>query len=259
VYEGRQLNGKRSQKGEAPAIILVHGAWLDGSSWREVIALLQKKGWDATAVQNSLTSFAGDVDTVVRAIERQRNEVILVGHDYGGSVISQAGTHAKVRGLVYVAAIAPDVGESSKDTFDSLPGGGYSGLLEPDSHGFIHLSRDVFAAVLVHDLPNTESHVLAAAQVPIHERALTARLTASASHSKPAFYVLAEKDRMLSPEAQQSFIECMKAQSGSVAAGHVPFLSRPRETTDRIIEGVNSIVARTSRRNGEVSPPVRRR
>jgi pimeloyl-ACP methyl ester carboxylesterase len=240
----------RSLKSEAPAIILVHGAWMDGSSWREVIALLQKKGWDAAAVQNPLTSFAEDVNTVIRIIERQRNGVVLVGHGYGGSVISQAGMHAKVAGLVYVAAIAPDVGESSADSFNSLPNSVYAKLLEADAQGFSHLPRDAFVDHFAHDLPNTESRVLEATQVPIHERALSAKLTASAAHSKPAFYVLTEKDRMISPEAQQHFIECTRAKTAAISTGHVPFLSKPPETTELILEGIRSITARRSRRNG---------
>ena len=241
---------KVSQTSPAPAIILVHGAWLDGSSWREVIALLQKESWDAVAVQNPLTSFAEDVSTVIRTIERQRNGVVLVGHGYGGSVISQAGTHARVQGLVYIAAIAPDVGESSGDALKSLPNSAYPKLLKSDAQGFVQLTRDAFVNYFAHDLPNTESHVLSATQIPIHERALSARLTASANRSKPAFYILTEKDRMIAPEAQQQFIECTRAKSVSIATGHVPFLSRPPQTTAQIIAGVNFITARRSRRNG---------
>jgi pimeloyl-ACP methyl ester carboxylesterase len=241
---------KRNQMSTAPTLLLVHGAWLDGSSWREVIALLQREGWDCIAVQIPLTSLTADVAAVIRAAERQSNEVVLVGHGYAGSVISQAGAHAKVQGLIFVAAIVPDAGETTRELLHSLPNSAYPKLLKPDTQGLIYLPREAFVNYLAHDLPHTESHVLSAMQIPLHERTLNDRLTVSASRSKPRFYIRTEKDRMIAPEAQQQFIDCIGAESVSLAAGHVPFLSEPSPLTASIVQGVRFIEPRASGRRG---------
>ena len=147
-------------------------AWADATSWREVIALLQARGLRVVAVQNPLSALADDVDAVTRLLDHQPGPVVLVGHGYGGSVITQAGIHKSVAGLVYIAGWAPDVGESTADLekdHSSLP---FIGRFEVDAGGFLYLPPDAVLEFLAHDLPATEGLVLAAAQQPIRASAL---------------------------------------------------------------------------------------
>jgi pimeloyl-ACP methyl ester carboxylesterase len=168
---------------DSPSVVIVHGAWADATSWREVIALLQARGLRVVAVQNPLSALADDVDAVIRVLNHQPRPVVLVGHGYGGTVITQAGGHHRVAGLVYIAAWAPDRSESTADLetdHSALP---FVGRIEVDAGGFLYLAPDAVLEFLAHDLPATEGLVLAAAQQPIRASALLDRVTEAAWRS----------------------------------------------------------------------------
>jgi pimeloyl-ACP methyl ester carboxylesterase len=225
---------------DAPTVVIAHGAWVDATAWREVIALLQVKGLSVIAVQNPLSSLVDDVDAVTRAINRQPSPVVLVGHGYGGTVITQAGNHSRVFALVYVAAFAPDVGESTADAQD-YPPLACIGALEVDAGGFLYLAPDVVLQFLAQDLPATEGLVLAAAQQPIRASALLEHVAAAAWQSKRSWYVVTGDDRMISPVLQREIASRINARVLTLHAGHVPFLSKPKETADVILAAVDFV------------------
>jgi pimeloyl-ACP methyl ester carboxylesterase len=187
---------------------------------------------------------ADDVDAVTRALNRQPDPVVLVGHDYGGTVITQAGHHEKVAALVYIAACAPDVGESTADIqkdHASLP---FIGRFTVDAGGFLYLAPDAVLQFLAHDLPAAEAAVLAAAQRPIRASALVDRVTEAAWHTKPSWYGVAEEDRMIAPASQRETARRINASVVSLRAGHLAFLSKPNETAAVIIAAVEGVRGR---------------
>jgi len=225
----------------SPIVVIAHGAWIDGTGWREVIALLQIKGVNVVAVQNPLSSLADDVDAVSRAIHQQSSAVVLVGHGYGGTVITQAGNHARVAALVYVAAFAPDSGECTMDSQNDYPPEASVARLEVDSGGFIYLAQEAVSKFLAQDLPAPDNLVLAAAQQPIRASALLDRVAAAAWRIKPCWYLLTSEDRMISPALQRRFAARMNAEVSILKAGHTPFLSKPRETATAILAAVDFV------------------
>jgi pimeloyl-ACP methyl ester carboxylesterase len=224
-----------------PAVVIAHGAWADATSWREVIAVLQAKGLKVVAVQNPLTALADDVDAVTRTLNHQPNPVVLVGHDYGGTVITQTGQHQKVAALVYIAACAPDIGESTADVQEdhaSLP---FIDRFTVDAGGFLYLAPDAVLEFLAHDLPSAEGAVLAATQQPIRASALLDRVTEAAWHTKPSWYGVADEDRILAPALQRETATRINARVLTLRAGHLPFLSKPNETAAVILAAVDGV------------------
>jgi pimeloyl-ACP methyl ester carboxylesterase len=221
--------------------VIVHGAWVDASDWREVIALLQVKGLNVIAVQNPLRSLADDVDAVTRAINQQSGLIVLVGQGYGGTVVTQAGNHPRVVALVYVAAFAPDTGESTTDTQMDYPPPPCVAEIEVDAGGFLYLAQDAVPQFLAQDLPAADNRILAAAQKPIRTSALLDRVTAAAWRTKPSWYVIAEEDRMISPELQHNTAKKINANVFVLASGHLPFLSKPKETAAAVLAAVDSV------------------
>lgn len=215
----------------APTVVIAHGAWIDGTGWREVIALLQIKGVNVVAVQNPLSSLADDVDAVSRAINQVSGPVVLVGHGYGGTVITQAGNHSSVAALVYVAAFAPDSDESTMDSQIENPPQATVARLEVDSGGFLYLAQESVPQFLV----------LAAAQQPIRAGALIDRVTVAAWRGKPCWYGVTSEDRMISPALQRQLAARMNARIFIVNAGHTPFLSKPKETVNVIRSAVDFV------------------
>lgn len=242
----------------APAIVIAHGAWIDGAAWREVIALLQLRALTVVAVHNPLSSLAEDVDAVTRVINGQSTPVVLVGHGYGGTVITQAGNHASVSALVYVAAFAPDVGESTVDRRTEYPPPGCVARFKVDAGGYLYLAQDAVSEFLAPDLSTTDSLVLAAAQQPIRASALLDRVTAAAWRTKPSWYLLAEQDRMISPALQRRIANRIGARIVALRAAHAPFLSRPKETTDVILTAVDSVRISGHARASIAAPPDHR-
>lgn len=225
----------------SPTVVIVHGAWADATSWRDVIAILQASGVSVTAVQNPLTALADDVDAVMRAINQQQPPVVLVGHGYGGTVITQAGNHQSVRALVYVAASAPDVGESTADVHRDYLSEHLIDKLEVDSGGYLYLKPDALPQFVAHDLPATDGLVLAAAQPSIRASALLDRVTEAAWRTRPSWYIVTLEDRMISHAVQRSIASRINASVFVLRTGHVPFLSKPKETADAILAAVDFV------------------
>jgi pimeloyl-ACP methyl ester carboxylesterase len=208
-------------------VLLVHGAWADGSSWSKVIPLLEAKGLKVTAVQLPLTSLADDVATVKGAFALEDGPVLLVGHSYGGSVITEAGNDPKVAGLVYVAAFAPDKGQSTLDLITANPTP-VGPELRPTA-GFFKLSAKGVFEDFAPDLPEVERKVLFATQGPIAGAALGVPISTPAWRNKPSWFVIAGDDRMISPKLEEAEAQEMKAKSVTISSSHVVMLSHPVE------------------------------
>ena len=207
-------------------VVLVHGAWADGSSWSKVIPLLAARGLHVDAVQLPLTTQADDVATVQRAIARVEGRLLLVAHSYGGAVITEAGNDPRVAGLVYVAAFAPAEGESPFDlTSATLPP--FLQHVQPDPFGFLKLTPTGIREDFAPDLSDTEQSVLAATQGPTSVVALQGAISTPAWRSKPSWFVIAANDRVVLPTLQAMFAERMNATSITLPSSHVAMLSQP--------------------------------
>ena len=215
-------------------IVIVHGAWADGSSWSKVIPLLQAKGLHVVAVQNPLTSLADDVAATKRAIALQDGPVLLVGHSYGGVVITEAGNDPKVVGLVYVAALAPSDGESVASVTKPFPPAPLGSEVRADAEGFLTVTPKGIAEDFAQDLPDNEKQLLTATQGPTAAAVFGATITTAAWKTKPSWCVIASNDRAVSPELEKAEAAAMKATSITVPSSHVPMLSHPKEVADLI-------------------------
>ena len=215
-------------------VVIVHGAWADGSSWSKVIPLLQAKGMHVVAVQNPLTSLADDVAATKRAIASQDGPVLLVGHSYGGVVITEAGNNPKVVGLVYVAAFAPSEGESVASVTKPFPPAPLGGEVRADAEGFLTVTAKGIAEDFAQDLPDKEKQLLTSTQGSTAAAIFGATVTTAAWKIKPSWSVIASNDRAVPPELQKAEAEAMKATSITVSSSHVPMLSHPKEVADLI-------------------------
>jgi pimeloyl-ACP methyl ester carboxylesterase len=232
---GEDIYGRR-----LPAVVLVHGAWTDGSCWREIIAILQRRGILTAAVQMALESLNHDVDLVLRIVRRMHAPVLLVGHGYGGTVITQAGNHADVRGLLYVAAFAPDIGQSTAEAYEEHAATTFMGRAQIED-GRAYLTPEAFRDYFAHDLPVVESRVLASVQSAITIAAVREKIVSAAWHSRPSWYALTAEDRMLDPRIQREILCRIQATPLTIQSGHVPFLSHPRETASAVIQVAEAI------------------
>jgi pimeloyl-ACP methyl ester carboxylesterase len=217
-------------------VVLVHGAWADGSSWSKIVPLLEKKSLHVVCVQNPLTSFADDVAATKRIIDAQDGPVLLVGHSYGGAVITEAGNDPKVAGLVYVAAFAPDKGESAGSL--GKPYGATPGVTElrPLGDGFLVLTPKGVMEDFAPDLAIAERDILLATQTPTQGAALGTEISTAAWRSKPSWFVIASNDRMIAPEQERVTAKRMNAKTLTLPTSHVPMLARPKEVADFINE-----------------------
>lgn len=215
-------------------IILVHGAFADGSGWGEVIPLLEQDGYDVIAVQNPLTSYADDVATTRRVIDAQEKPVVLVGHSYGGAVITGAAVGAKnVKALVYVAAFAPDAGDNLQALLQKYPSKIGTALV-PDAAGFLYIDRSKFKEVFAADVPDGQRSIMNAAQKPVHSSIFAQQYEAAAWKEIPNWYLVATEDQAINPALQRVFAERIKATTEEVTSSHVPFVSKP-DVVARII------------------------
>jgi pimeloyl-ACP methyl ester carboxylesterase len=219
-------------------IVLVHGAFADGSSWAKVIPLLQAKGFNVVAVQNPLSSLADDVAATKRAIALQNGPVILVGHSWAGMVISDAGNDPKVAGLVYIAALVPDKDQSANDVLKPYPAP--PGLAEgkPDASGYLSLTRKGVDEDFVPDLPAGERAVVYATQGPWNSKALADKVAAPAWTTKPSWFIIVN-DRMLQPQYERDIAKHIKATTTTLTSGHVPMLSMPAQVAAVITDAAN--------------------
>ena len=221
-------------------IVLVHGAFADSSSWDKVTPILQDKGYNVVAVYDPMSSLADDVAATKRVIEAQPGRVVLVGHSYGGVVITEAGNHDKVAALVYVAAFAPDAGESVNDLGKGQPAPPWTKRLVIDSGGFASLPADVVASDFAQDLSAADTRLIAAKQGPIAAKCFDGKITTAAWHTKPSWYVRAEQDHMIAPEAQAAMAKRANAKVTSVKASHVVMLSKSKEVAATILAAADA-------------------
>lgn len=214
---------------EARSVVLVHGGFVDGSGWKGVYDLLTADGYTVTVVQHPTLSLDGDVTATRLVLDAQDGPTVLVGHSYGGAVISEAGNHEKVSALVYIAAFAPDKDESVNTLIaDPQPGAPVPPILPP-REGFLFLDREKFAASFAADLPTHEARFLADSQVPWGMDALGTAVTRPAWRAKPSFYLVTTEDRMIAPPAQRAMAERAGATVTETSASHAVYVSKPAE------------------------------
>jgi pimeloyl-ACP methyl ester carboxylesterase len=223
-----EVNGSKN-------IVLVHGAFADGSSWSKVIPLLLAKGYKVTAVSNPLTTFQEDVAATKRAIAAQDGPVTLVGHSYGGVIITEAGNDPKVTALVYVAAFAPDAGQSIVEISKPFPPPPGPQTALPVGDGFILLSAEGMETDFAQDLSKEEKALLTSCQPQTSGSIFGAQPTQAAWHSKPSWYIVASNDRMIAPEHEESMAKQLKAATTTLPSSHVVMLSHPKEVA-KVIE-----------------------
>jgi pimeloyl-ACP methyl ester carboxylesterase len=219
---------------EAHNVVLVHGAWADGSSWGEVIARLQAAGLHVTAVQNPLTSLEESDAATRRVLALQDGPTVLVAHSWGGTIISEVGIDPKVTALVYIAARAPDAGEDFVATsakFPTMPV--RAGVQNHD--GFTTLSEDAFIKYFANGVAHEKAEVLFAEQEPTAASIFAGKTTVAAWHIKPSFYAVSKQDQTISPELEHFLAERMKATTVEIDAGHLSLVSHPKEVADLIL------------------------
>lgn len=230
-------------------IVLVHGAFADGSSYAKVIPLLRAKGYRVTVVQNPLTSLADDVAATRRAIALQDGPVILVGHSWGGMVVSEAGNDPKVAGLVYIAALVPsEDGQSTDDVLKPYPPTPGLSQVRPDAEGFLTLTRQGIEEDFVPDLPAAEREIVFATQGPWSSKCLADKVTTAAWKTRPSWYVAVD-DRMLPPEYERAIAKHINATTTTLASGHVPMLSKPTEVAAVIMDAATKVGATAAARS----------
>jgi len=227
--------------GNNATVVLAHGAWADGSSWRKVINLLSDRGVKSVAAPLPLTSLADDVAALDRTLERVDGPVVLAGHAYAGAVIG-ATRHEKVRSLVYIAALAPDEGETVADVFYRAEPHPKAPKLAPDSHGLIWLPEDAFAAAFAQNATAQEHAFLAAVQRPIALPCISTKVGRPLWRDRPSWFLLAEADHMIVPGTQHFMAERMKAQLRSYPVDHTPSVTAP----DAVVEVISDALRGTA-------------
>jgi pimeloyl-ACP methyl ester carboxylesterase len=223
------------------AVVLVHGAWADGSSWAKVIALLAASGVRTIAAPLPLTSFQDDVAALDRTLERVERPVVLAGHAYAGAVIG-ATRSDKVKALAYVAALAPDEGETVADVFYRGKRHPQAPKLAPDAHGLIYLPEAAFAAAFAQNASKDELAVLAAVQRPISPACITVKVERPLWKDRPAWFLVAEHDRMIIGDNHRFMAERMKARVRSHPVDHMPLVTAPSVVLDIIREAIDAVV-----------------
>jgi pimeloyl-ACP methyl ester carboxylesterase len=241
---GLNVKGSAQAAGHARgvrSIVLVHGAFADGSSWSKVIPLLQAGGFTVTAVQNPLTSLTDDVAATKRAIDAQDGRVLLVGHSWAGAVITQIGTDPKVAGLVFVAAAAPNVGQSFNDMARGYPTPPGIARVKADAAGFLSLPPSAIASDFAQDLPSRETDVMAVTQGPIAATCFSTKVTVAAWKTKPSWFIVAKHDRMIDPNLELALARKTRARTLQLDSSHAVMLSRPQQVAAFIAHAASSL------------------
>lgn len=220
-------------------VVLVHGAFADGSGWEAVANILKHDGYEVAVVQEPETSFAEDVKFAKALIDRQPGPVVLVGHSYGGAVITEAGNDPKVAALVYIAAFAPDAGESSATIEQALPPAS-KGIRTTDD-GYAYIDPAVFAADFAADVPPAKTAFMAESQVLFSKDSFTSPITSPAWKSKPSWYMVATADRSINPEQERRMAKRANATTVEVNSSHAAYISHPKETARLIEEAARSV------------------
>ncbi|AXC16394.1 putative signal peptide protein (plasmid) [Acidisarcina polymorpha] len=223
-------------------IMLVHGAWADGSCWSKVILLLEAKGYNVTAAQIPLQSLTGDIEVTRRLLTANNGPTVLVGHSYGGAVITGAATATpQVKALVYITAFGLDEGESLESLSKQGPPSPGSAAIEPDDKGFLWINRDKFHTAFAGGATDDEASIMAAVQKPLSFAAFGGLESAPAWKTLPSWYLTCSEDQMIPPPAQEFLAKRMNATVRSVASSHCPFMSHPKEVADIIALAAESI------------------
>ncbi|HEY2356744.1 MAG TPA: alpha/beta hydrolase [Phenylobacterium sp.] len=223
-----------------PAVVLVHGAFADALGWQKVIPILLRDGYQVTAVEIPLESLDGDVATTKRALDALTGPVVLVGHSYGGAVITGAAAdNPKVKALVYLAAFAPEAGEPLGSLGEKYPVD-LNKALRPDSAGFLTVDRGQFRQVFAADVPAEDAAVAAATQKPISSSVFTASVPKAAWKTIPSWYLVSKEDHAINPDQERFYAKRMGAHTSEIAASHVAFISHPQEVARLIEEAATS-------------------
>ena len=217
-------------------VVLVHGGFVDGSGWRGVYDLLTADGFNVTVVQHQTLSLESDVETTHDVLDLQDGPAILVGHSYGGAVITEAGRHERVAGLVYVAAFAPDAGETVNALIADAPPGAPVPPILPPQNGFLFLDRDKFADSFAADVPADLAAFMAASQVPWGVEALNGAISEPAWRSKPSWYLVSSDDRMIPPPAQRAMSERAGSTVVEATGSHSIYVSQPGAVAELIAQ-----------------------
>jgi pimeloyl-ACP methyl ester carboxylesterase len=222
-------------------VVLVHGGFVDGSGWQGVYDHLTAEGFRVSVVQNQTLSLESDVETTHNVLDLQDGPAILVGHSYGGVVITEAGRHERVAGLAYIAAFAPDTGESVNALIADPPPGAPVPPILPPQDGFLFLDRERFAESFAADLPAEQAAFMADSQVPWGVEALNGAVGEPAWRGKPSWYLVASDDRMIPPPAQRFMSERAGATVVEVPGSHSVYVSRPQETAALIARAAREV------------------
>jgi len=227
------------------SVVLVHGGFVDGSGWEDVYKALRKDGYPVSIVQNPTVSLADDVAATQRVLDAQSAPVILVGHSYGGVVITEAGNHPKVAGLVYIAAFAPDAGESVSSLIKDPPPGAPVPPIVPAGEGFLGLEKARFRESFAADVDADKAAFMADSQVPWGVEALEGAVTEPAWKSKPSWYLVSTDDKMIPPDAQRAMSKRAGSTVVEATGSHAVYVSQPRAVADLIVQAANSVALAT--------------
>lgn len=222
-------------------VVLVHGAFVDGSGYRGIYDILSKQGYNVTVVQNPLSSLADDVEATKAALDRQDGPTLLVGHSYGGSVITEAGDHPNVAALVYVAAFQPDKGESALDLAKTEPGSPKNGILPADEKGILYYDKEKFHDGFAADLPKEQTDFMYASQGRFAAAALDAKVTKASWKTKPSYGIVATQDEAIVPSLQRKMYKKANAKITEIKGSHAVFISHPKEVADVIIRASKEV------------------
>jgi len=221
-------------------IVLVHGAFADGtSSWEQVIPVLQSRHYEVITAQIPLTSLKDDVAVTERAIARAKGDVILVGHSWGGTVITQAGSDPRVKGLVYINAFAPSAGQSTAELVDSFPAASGSAKIVKGADGFLTLPASAIASDFAQDATPEAQNIVAITQVPIRAASFNEKVTKAAWQQKPSWFLVGSNDRMINPDLERAMAKKIRAHVTELPVSHVPMLYDPKNVARTIFKAVN--------------------
>jgi len=234
------LNNLNAQTMKVKNVVLVHGAFADGSGWKGIYDILAKKGYHITIVQNPLSSLEDDVAATNLALDQQDGPTILVGHSWGGAVITQAGVHSKVVGLVYVAAFQPDLGESAFTWFSSMPPVAENGVLPPDEKGFVYYSKEKYHEGFAADLSKAETDFMYASQGAFAAKSFATPLTQAAWKTKPSYGIVATEDKSIRPEIEEKMYQRSNTKISKIKGSHAVYISQPTAVAQVILDAAEN-------------------
>lgn len=240
---GATLTGSADgiQPSNVKNVVLVHGAFADGSGWKALYNELSKKGYNVTIVQNPLTSLEDDVAATKVVLDKQDGPVILVGHSWGGAVITQAGNHPKVVALVYVAAFQPDNGESALQWLQTAPPAPENGVLAPDEKGIVYYDKAKYHAGFCADIPKEEADFMYASQGAFYAKGFITPITQAAWRDKPAYGLVATEDKSIAPEIQRNMYKRSNTKVTEIKGSHVIFMSQPEAVAAVIVQAAMDV------------------